>query len=878
MRTHELTQKLAEAEAVIAALLSGQIDAVVDRETATPVLLAQAQDALRVSEERYRRIVETTSEGVWIIDADQRTTFMNRRMEEMLGCAPGMGMGRPAADFFDEAGRSQFAAQASGTGIGQFETRYVRGDGTSLWVLVEATNAFGADGSYDGSLAMVMDITQRKRAEMETLRINRALQMLSECNLAMIRAADEQQLLDDTCRVPVAIGGYRMAWVGYARDDEHSTIETMAYAGPARELLDGLALTWSGDAAVGEGLAPELFRTGEPVICPDIEAEPERHERRRAAGDVAPRLPLARQHGIRGMILLPLKNATRTFGVLAMYCGDVMQTSAEELKLLQNLANDLSFGIGTLRARATAEVEQRLADAHIREQAALLDIAHEAILVLDLQGRILYWNHGAERSYGWSAAEVIGRSFRESMYLSRAAFDESRAALLGSGEWYGELSKRTKDGRLLTVEARWTLVRDEAGAAKAILVIDSDITEKRALEAQLMVSGRMASMGTLAAGVAHEINNPLAALIGTLDFVTESLRRVADMESSAAARAIDTWLVNEISGPLDDAREAAQRVRSIVRDLKMFSRSPSLEASGPVNIKATMEASLRMAGNEVRHRAHVVTAYSAVPHVEANEPRLGQVFLNLIINAAQAMSDDRAEQNEIRISTKVVGETVVVDVSDTGEGIPPENLDRVFEAFFTTKPAGVGTGLGLAICHRIVMDMGGALTVTSELGKGTTFSVALPIAHTRARAPGTPATPMPAVGGRGRGRILVIDDDTLVLRVVHRMLASQHDVVIAGSGKEALALCAEDGTFDLILCDLMMPDMTGMDVHERLSTLAPDLAQRMIFLTGGAFTDKARKFLDEAPVDHIEKPFDTATLRTVVQRHLKESKTRQVGG
>ena len=858
MAIRELSQKLAEAEGVIAALLSGQIDAVVDRASATPVLLAKAQDALRVSEERYRRIVETTSEGVWILDAEQRTTFMNRRMEEMLGCAPGTGVGRSPPEFMDAAGRAQFAANVKRPDIAQLETRFVRADGTSVWALLEATSLLDAEGSFDGSFAMAMDITERKHAQMEMSRINRALQMLSVCNLAMVRAADEQQLLEDTCRAPVDVGGYQMAWVGFARDDADSTLEAMAYAGPTRALLDGLAPTWIERAPGTQGFAAEVFRTGEPIICPDLEAEPR----------VAQWLPLVRQHGVRGMILLPLKNAIRTFGILTLYSEGVLETSAEELKLLQNLANDLSFGIETLRARASAAVEQRLADAHIREQAALLDNAQEAILVLDLDGRIQYWNRGAELCFGWAATEMIGRAGRETMYASAEAFDQYRAELLSSGEWRGELGKRTKDGRIITVESRWTLVRDEAGAAKAILAIDNDITDRKALEAQLLVSGRMASMGTLAAGVAHEINNPLAALIANLEYITEAIRNATGRSANSESPLADPWLTNEISGPLDDAREAAQRVRFIVRDLKMFSRSPAADASAPVDVRATMESSLRLAWNEVRHRAHIVKDYGVVPHVEANEPRLGQVFLNLIVNAAQAMPDERAELNEIRIRTRVVGGTVVVEVSDTGEGIAPENLDRVFDAFFTTKSAGTGTGLGLAICHRIVTDMGGALTVISAPGKGTTFSVALPIAEARPRSQGIAAEPVPIAARRGR--ILVIDDDNLVLRVVHRMLASQHDVVMAGSGREALALCASDGAFDLILCDLMMPDLTGMDVHESLLAREPALAKRMIFLTGGAFTDKARKFLDDTLVDHIEKPFDAANLRMVVQRHLKE--------
>lgn len=332
-------------------------------------------------------------------------------------------------------------------------------------------------------------------------------------------------------------------------------------------------------------------------------------------------------------------------------------------------------------------------------------------------------------------------------------------------------------------------------------------------------------------------------------------------------RRVDAGTLEEIKGPLDDAREAAKRVRSIVRDLKIFSRTPSEDGPGPVDVKAVMESSLGMAWNEIRHRARLVKNYGDVPAVEANEGRLGQVFLNLLVNAAQATPEGRAEHNVIGVKTRLEGGRVITSVSDTGPGIPPAIIGRIFDAFFTTKAVGVGTGLGLAICQRIVTDMGGELTVESEVGKGTTFVVALPVAHTAERASVTIVTNV-ALPGR-RGRILVVDDEVMLVTIVKRILSKEHDVVSTLVAKDALALCARGEKFDLILCDLMMPDMTGMDLHRELSIVAPEQANRMIFLTGGAFTVKARTFLTDPPKEHIEKPFDAANLRAIVQRYLR---------
>jgi signal transduction histidine kinase/ActR/RegA family two-component response regulator len=467
---------------------------------------------------------------------------------------------------------------------------------------------------------------------------------------------------------------------------------------------------------------------------------------------------------------------------------------------------------------------------------------------------------------------MLGRTSAGTISLDLMSLQAAEAQLLEQGEWQGEMIKRTKDGRDITVDVRWTLVLDVNGQPKSILAIDADVTLKKTLESQLMVSDRMASVGTLAAGVAHEINNPLAAVMANLEYIAESIEGATGPSASTYAgrpAPMAAGLMDEKKAPLGDAREAAQRVRLIVRDLKLFSRSPSEDASGPVDVKAAMESSLGMAWNEIRHRARLVKDYGVVPAVEATEGRLGQVFLNLLVNAAQALPEGRAERNVIRVTTRLAGDRVITEVSDTGPGIPPQIIGRIFDAFFTTKAVGVGTGLGLAICHRIVTDMGGELTVESEVGAGTTFRVALPLAHAEER-PLAEAIAQPAVTGR-RGRILVVDDEETLVKIVTRLLSREHEVVSTVSAREALEFCVRGDKFDLILCDLMMPEMTGMDLHRELSLAVPDMANRMIFLTGGAFTQQARNFLTDPPKEHIEKPFDAANIRAIVQRYLRSA-------
>lgn len=384
--------------------------------------------------------------------------------------------------------------------------------------------------------------------------------------------------------------------------------------------------------------------------------------------------------------------------------------------------------------------------------------------------------------------------------------------------------------------------------------------ERREMQEQLLISDRMASMGTLAAGVAHELNNPLAAMIANLELVSRDLYALAT-ELGLHDRLQHTF------DELRDAREGAERLRQIVRDLRILSRSKDAEHLGAVDVQRVMESSLRVAYNEIRHRARLVKEYMPVPPVEANEARLGQVFLNLVVNAAQAIREGDAEHNQIRIVTRPLGEaSVVVEVRDTGSGIPPENLPRIFDAFFTTKPAGVGTGLGLSICRRIVASLGGKLEVESEPGKGSVFRLTLPRARREAQPPRRP--PANAAPSR-RGRVLVVDDEPLITNAIGRSLALEHDVVLAAAAGEALSRVLSGERFDVILCDLMMPQMTGMDLHAALETHAPDQAARMVFLSGGAFTPAAHSFLDAVPNQRFEKPFDTRQLLALVSDRVR---------
>jgi signal transduction histidine kinase len=380
---------------------------------------------------------------------------------------------------------------------------------------------------------------------------------------------------------------------------------------------------------------------------------------------------------------------------------------------------------------------------------------------------------------------------------------------------------------------------------------------RQRLQAQLVIADRMSAVGVLAAGLAHEINNPLAVVISNLDLVLDELRTAA--RSSSA-------VTSELAIMVAEARQGASRVAEIVSGMKTFARAGE-ERRSQLDVRPLLELSLNVAFNGLKPRASIVRDLRAVPLVEADESRLSQVFVNLLVNAAESVTQGEGPENTVGITTKTdaLGRCVI-EINDNGRGIAPEVLDRIFDPFFTTKAIGEGTGLGLSICHRIVHAIGGELTARSELGVGSTFRIVLPPA-----APAVtpeeriqPTTAPPSSGTRAR--VLVIDDDPMVGALLCRILGKQHDVTCLANGKQALdlLLTGDGDRFDVILCDLMMPVVTGMDIHAALSNARPELTQRMVFVTGGAVTPGARKFLEEIPNQLVEKPFSASTIRTLV--------------
>jgi signal transduction histidine kinase/ActR/RegA family two-component response regulator len=492
-------------------------------------------------------------------------------------------------------------------------------------------------------------------------------------------------------------------------------------------------------------------------------------------------------------------------------------------------------GGGAVRGRRMREVAPGFAT---RESLALLERAlrEDKPLTQEISGVSL---EGEERWYQCTLGRLGGNVLAR---LRDVTASRRAVQLLDETE-----------RRRLEAERDAELAREHTARLEAEALAQQRTRELLAAKEKLMHSEKLAVAGQLAAGVGHEINNPLSFVMGNLHFALEHLE-------PPGGGPPDAEHLREALEALREARVGAERIRDIVRDLKRFARADEEAHLGPVDVHAALEFCVSMAMPHIRHRAQVVWRLGTVPPVLGNEARLGQVFLNLLINAAQSIPEGDAAHHRITLSTREEGGRVVVEVSDTGSGMSPEVLSRVFEPFFTTKPMGEGTGLGLSICLGLVQGMNGELTATSVPGKGSTFRVVLPTSAEAAR----PAARALKAAGPRRKRILVIDDEPSIAAVLRRILGRSHEVEVVHSGREALELLERDDGFDCVFCDLMMADLTGMDVHAALEARRPELLERFVFMTGGSFTERARSFLQTVRYPRIEKPFDPELIRALV--------------
>ena len=504
--------------------------------------------------------------------------------------------------------------------------------------------------------------------------------------------------------------------------------------------------------------------------------------------------------------------------------------------------------------------ERKVAEIRIREQAALLDKARDAIIVSDLENIILYWNQSAERVYGWTAAEIVAKSPEQ--FLFARADDRPIAAfkgLIAKNEWHGQLHQVHRSGREIVVESRWSLVRDDEGQPKSILIINTDVTENKILQAQFLRAQRMESIGALAGGIAHDLNNVLAPILIAAELLQE---KVTDPDCRQ-------WL--------DTLSDSARRGAEVVRQILSFTRGTG-EQLGDLQIRHLITEHTNILQQTLPRSISIESvAEKDLWLVKGNATKLSQVLMNLCVNARDAMpagGQIRIRARNFMVAQLVAaarpelrqGSYVVISISDTGSDIPRAIINRIFEPFFTTKDVTKGTGLGLATALGIVKRHGGIMTVASEEGKGTQFDVYLPAVATEETL-GRALQKLPLRRGRGQC-ILVVDDELPSREMIAATLQTHgYEALLAKDGLDALDLFRlNQQRIDLVVTDMAMPVMDGATLIRALRATKPGI--RLLALTGMVDYPWGVQPTGSADVQLLEKPCTAEDLLAKVHRAL----------
>jgi PAS domain S-box-containing protein len=506
--------------------------------------------------------------------------------------------------------------------------------------------------------------------------------------------------------------------------------------------------------------------------------------------------------------------------------------------------------------------ERKRAEEQILEQAALLDQAQDAILVRDLDHNIRFWNKGAEKIYGWTAEEVIGKNVKDLLFKEPSVqFAEARKAVLADGEWQGEIRQTRRDGEEITVESRWTLVRDEKGQPNSILVINTDITEKKRMESQFLRAQRMESIGTLAGGIAHDLNNVLSPILMAIDM----------LQLKTTDEASKKWL--------DVLRTNAERGGNMVRQVLSFARGVEGErvALQPKHLIKEIVKILR----ETLPKSLEISFQ--IPNdlwiISADATQMHQVLMNLCVNARDAMPEGGSiaikaenvfvDENYARMHLEAKpGRFVMISVADTGPGMTPEIQSRIFEPFFTTKEMTKGTGLGLSTALTIVKSHGGFINVYSELHKGSQFTLYLPAVDMPGAADAAALqTNLPL----GHGElVLVVDDEESIREITRGTLETfGYKVLTASDGTEALALYADKkNEIAVVLTDMVMPFMDGSATIRALQRMDPKV--RIIAASGLGAGQRAGEGALEGVSVFLNKPYTAEKLLNTLAQVLKD--------
>ncbi len=847
------------ASAIIYALWYRRNLARTERELALLADRERGIAELQRNESRYARALRGTTDGLWDWDFTTGEIFVSPRWKEIVGASEDDDVNQPKAllNYFepkDVARHELVLARHLEQGAPydlEMQLRTQPADGPR-WIRTRGEAERDEQGRALRMGGAITDVTRRRLTEASLRRSERVLRMRGAVNQAIVRAELEEELFQVICEIAVQQGGYLMAWVGLKEHDAGRSVTPVAIAGDERGYLRENPISWA-DNERGQGPTGRAIRLGEAHVAQDILSE----------NNYALWREAARERGYQSSLSIPLSVGDEVVGAFMLYAAEPNAFDPEELALATELGRDISFGVGVLR-------DQRTLDAQ-REQLALfrqaIDRSADAIYVADVStGLFIDFNTTALEQLGYSDAEMreLGPADIVIDLGSRGGLIAVAAAVRGAGGLILPSIHRAKDGSEVPVEVALAIL--ELGQRTLMLGIARDISERvkssnerEELQAQLTRAQKMESVGRLAGGVAHDFNNLLTVITTSADLA------LAELKSE-----------NPIRHDIVEIRNAGERAARLTRQLLAFSRQQVLKRE-VLNLNDVVSKFLTMLSRVIGEDIHLdLKLAPKVSNIFADAGQLEQVLMNLCVNACDAMPRGGTmtigtgaatvdEEHAARRDGMTPGPYVTLSVTDTGVGMDKATQAKIFEPFFTTKEQGRGTGLGLSTVYGIIKQSGGSVWCYSEVGIGTTFRIYLPVTTEVAEEPvSAPARSLAA----GKETVLVVEDEASIRFVARRVLErSGYTVLEADSGPAALALLAEHkGALDLVLSDLVMPGMTGIELAEELRKTRPSL--KLLFTSGYSADVVSDRFRPDGDWNFISKPYGVRDLIQEVRRVL----------
>lgn len=805
----------------------------------------RAEEELGRLSRRNELLLNAAGDGIFGVDIQGKISFVNPAAGRLSGWNPAELIGKPASALIYQLRMTTLpggqddhfmsAAYQDGIVLIGDTDLFRRKDGSSY--PVEYTSQPLLEGNrLVGTVVVFRDMTDRKQTE--SLRARQARQSALRADIGFALTTNDP-LGATLHRCAQAIvkhldGAFARIWTF---QPEENLLELQASAGLYKH-LDGR----HSRIPVGTYKVGHVAKEGVPMLTNDVPNDPNITDK-----------DWVEREGMVGFAGFPLFVQNRLVGVLAMFSRQ--RLPADALELLGAVSDSIAQGI-----------VRKQAEAKLNEQAALLDKAQDAILVLDLTEHCVYWNKSAERLYGWPAREVLGRRIDNLIYRDTTHYQQAYSETLMHGEWLGECRQVTRGDEAVIVESRWTLVHDDAGQPKSILIVNTNISAKKTIESQLLRTQRMESIGTLAGGIAHDLNNVLSPILMSVEILKEkfkdpqSRRMLSILESSAKRGADMVKQVLTFARGVDGERMLLQ-TRHLLKEVAKM-----VVETFPKSIQVRTQLSENLWP------------------ILGDATQLHQVMVNLTVNARDAMpsggtlslaaenatftADTVPKSDIVDRDVARPGSYVLIKVSDNGTGIPREVLDKIFEPFFTTKEVGKGTGLGLATVLGIVKGHGGFIQVQTELQKGTTFLIYLP-AVTTAQHEAADAGPAALPPGHGE-LILTVDDESAVLTMTKETLENfGYRVVTAKDGTEAIAVyTSHRQEIKGVLTDMLMPYMDGPATIRALRKLDPDL--KIIAASGLMDKDRVKDATGIDNLTFLMKPYTAEKLLTTIHETLSQ--------